>query len=74
MISDSSLLFQLCPHFLWKREMGGAVAVQVADFSTTKLEGELARFPGPASMPGHDVTSPVICWLADCLLVIVDSK
>src|SRR2546428_675555 len=42
MISDSPLLLQLRPHILWKREMRGAVAVQVADLAAAKLEGVLA--------------------------------
>ena len=50
--------------------MQHAVAVQVADLAPPQLEGELAALPGPASTPGQDVTSSVICSLAVCVLVI----
>ena len=49
---------------LREEEVGGVVAVQVADLLAGDLERELPSPAGPASTPGQDVTSSVILRLA----------
>ena len=61
---------QLRPDVLREREVGGVVAVQVADLAAADLEGELAAAAGSGldARPRSDVA--VICSLGliSCLL------
>ena len=65
-VVDLSLLEEGAPDLLGKAEVGGVVAVQVADLSPAYLERELPRLPGPAATPGQEVTCSVIRSLARC--------
>ena len=68
--ADAALLPQLCPDLPRKSEVGGMVAVQVADLMALDPKPELAATAGPASTPGQEVTSSVICSLALCVAVM----
>jgi hypothetical protein len=53
------------------------VTVEMAEFPAPYSESKPPRGPGPASTPGHDVTSRVICWLAEavsCALLLPNVK
>jgi len=59
-IVDPSLVEELRPDLLRKAEVGGVVAVQVADLALTDGERELSTATVPARTPGQEVTSSVI--------------
>jgi hypothetical protein len=63
-VDYTSLGLQLGAELRPEAEVGGAVAVQVADLVTADLEANSPRMPGPASTPGQEVTSSVIRSLA----------
>jgi hypothetical protein len=65
---DATLLPQLCPDLPRKSEVRGMVAVQVADLMALDPDPNSPRLPGPASTPGQEVTSSVICSLALCVV------
>ena len=54
------VLVEVDPDLLGEAEVGDMIAVQVAELAPSELERVLPRAPGPASTPGHEVTSAVI--------------
>src|SRR4051812_27643799 len=67
-VDDAPLLVQLGPHALGEAEVGGAVAVQVADLAPADLERELAATarPGLDALPRGDLVGDL---LARCALL-----
>jgi hypothetical protein len=56
-VDDPPLLSQFEPHLFREHEVGGMVAVQVADLSASELEGKLTTpaVAGRDAWPGGDL-------------------
>src|ERR1700742_757022 len=63
-VDDSPFVVELAPGLAREEEVGGVVAVQVADLAAAELEGELTAAAGPSgdAVPGGDLGRDCLAW------------